>query len=255
MCFLLILKWQGIGCFANAYDMELPELMEDTGLGFENGRNLFLFAKHGEVVPINYSVGKSTLSPEDNSSVVLLSGVNSGGKTSMLELLAQSVILAHMGFPVPASSFEMSLTDGFYYFAKSKGTLDAGAFETTLKEFSVVADDSSKMVLVDELESITEPGASAKIIAGILEVLSENEKSMSVFVSHLSELILENTDRAIRVDGIEASGLDADLNLIVDRSPRYNYIARSTPELIVERLSRKTDGAEQAFYERLKSKF
>lgn len=244
-----------IGCFANAYDMILPELIGDTGLGFENGRNLFLFTKHGDVVPINYSVGKNTLSPEDDSSVVLLSGVNSGGKTSMLELLAQSVILAHMGFPVPASSFEISLTDGFYYFAKSKGTLDAGAFETTLKEFSVVADDSSKMVLVDELESITEPGASAKIIAGILEVLSENEKSMSVFVSHLSELILENTDRTIRVDGIEASGLDAQLNLVVDRSPRYNYIARSTPELIVERLSRKTDGAEQAFYERLKSKF
>jgi dsDNA-specific endonuclease/ATPase MutS2 len=214
-----------------------------------------LLSKHGDVVPIDYSIGMNSFSPDDNSRVVLLSGVNSGGKTSMLELLAQSVILAHMGFPVPAKYFEVSLTDGFYYFAKSKGTLDAGAFETTLKEFSIVADESSKMVLVDELESITEPGASAKIIAGILEVLYENEKSMAVFVSHLSELILENTDCNIRVDGIEASGLDAELNLIVERSPRYNYIAKSTPELIVERLSRKTDGAEQAFYERLKSKF
>jgi DNA mismatch repair protein MutS2 len=244
-----------IGCFANAYDLVVPELLNDTGLGFEAGRNLFLLSKHGDVVPIDYSIGENSFSPNDNSSVVLLSGVNSGGKTSMLELLAQSVILAHMGFPVPAKSFEISLTDGFYYFAKSKGTLDAGAFETTLKEFSIVADESSKMVLVDELESITEPGASAKIIAGILEVLSENKKSMAVFVSHLSELILENTDCNIRVDGIEASGLDAELNLIVERSPRYNYIAKSTPELIVERLSRKTDGAEQAFYERLKSKF
>ncbi|WP_406660206.1 endonuclease MutS2 [Methanolobus sp. ZRKC3] len=244
-----------IGCFARVYGLVMPELLDDTGLGFEDGRNLFLLSRHGAVVPINYSIGNNSFSPDDDSRVVLLSGVNSGGKTSMLELLAQSVILAHMGFPVPASTLQVSLTDGFYYFAKSKGTLDAGAFETTLKEFSIVADDSSKMVLVDELESITEPGASAKIIAGILEVLSENENSMAVFVSHLSELILESTDRDIRVDGIEASGLDADLNLVVDRSPRYNYIARSTPELIVERLSRKTDGAEQAFYDRLKSKF
>jgi predicted choloylglycine hydrolase len=78
---------------------------------------------------------------------------------------------------------------------------------------------------------------------------------MSVFVSHLSELILENTTCKIRVDGIEASGLDADLNLVVERSPRYNYVAKSTPELIVERLSKKTSGGEQAFYDKLKKKF
>ncbi|WP_292462889.1 helix-hairpin-helix domain-containing protein [Methanolobus sp.] len=245
-----------IGCFASAHGMIMPEIVEGPGFGFEKGRNMFILSRHGKVVPIDYSVGMTSFSPQgDANRVILLSGVNSGGKTSMLELLAQSVILAHMGFPVPASAFEISFTDGIYYFAKSKGTLDAGAFETTLTEFAVVADDSSKLVLVDELESITEPGASAKIIAGILEVLAENKQSMAVFVSHLSELILENTESSIRVDGIEASGLDADLNLIVDRSPRYNYIAKSTPELIVERLSKKTNGREQAFYAKLREKF
>ncbi|MBN2110247.1 MAG: endonuclease MutS2 [Methanosarcinaceae archaeon] len=245
-----------IGCFAMAHGLEMPDIIEGPGLGFENGRNLFIVSRHGDAVPVDYSVGKNSFSPDaDGSRVVLLSGVNSGGKTSLLELVAQSVILAHMGFPVPASSSEISLTDRFYYFAKSKGTLDAGAFETTLTDFAVVADNSAKMVLADELESITEPGASAKIMAGILEVLTENQRSMSVFVSHLSELILENTVCRIRVDGIEASGLDADLDLIVDRSPRYNYVAKSTPELIVERLSKKTTGGEQLFYEKLKAKF
>ena len=244
-----------IGCFAHEYDLAMPELIDRTGVGFVKGENLFLKSRHGEVTPIDYSLGNTVHSPQDKSRVVLLSGVNSGGKTSMLELLAQCIILAHMGFPTPAKSFEIGMSDGLYYFAKSKGTLDAGAFETTLKDFSVVADNSSKVVLVDEMESITEPGASAKIIAGILEVLSENKNSMAVFVSHLPELILENTECSVRVDGIEASGLDADLNLIVERTPRYNYIAKSTPELIVERLSRKTNGDEQAFYEKLRAKF
>lgn len=244
-----------IGCFAHEYALMMPELIDKTGVGFVEGENLFLKSRHGEVTPIDYSVGDTVHSPKDNSRVVLLSGVNSGGKTSMLELLAQCIILAHMGFPTPAKSLEIGMSDGLYYFAKSKGTLDAGAFETTLKDFSVVADDSSKMVLVDEMESITEPGASAKIIAGILEVLSENKDSMAVFVSHLPELILKNTECNVRIDGIEASGLDADLNLIVERTPRYNYVAKSTPELIVERLSRKTNGDEQAFYERLRAKF
>ena len=244
-----------IGCFAHEYALTMPELVDKTGVGFVKGENLFLRSRHGEVTPIDYSVGDTAHSPQDKSRVVLLSGVNSGGKTSMLELLAQCIILAHMGFPTPAKLLEIGMSDGLYYFAKSKGTLDAGAFETTLMDFSVVADDSSKVVLVDEMESITEPGASAKIIAGILEVLSENRDSMAVFVSHLPELILENTKCSVRVDGIEASGLDADLNLIVERTPCYNYIAKSTPELIVERLSRKTNGGEQAFYEKLRAKF
>ena len=245
-----------IGCFASEYGLSLPRLIEGTGIGLKNAENLFLKSRHGTVVPIDYTVGDTSFSPkEDNSRIVLLSGVNSGGKTSLLELLAQCIILTHMGFPVPAAVMEVGLTDGFYYFAKSKGTLDAGAFETTLIDFSVVSDGSGKIVLVDELESITEPGASARIISGILEMLSENEKSLAVFVSHLSELILENTQSNVRVDGIEASGLDCDLNLIVDRTPRYNYVARSTPELIVERLLRRTNGNEHVFYERLKSKF
>ncbi|WP_094227129.1 MutS-related protein [Methanolobus psychrotolerans] len=245
-----------IGSFASAYDLKMPEIMNSTGIGFKDGRNLFLLSRHGNVVPIDYSVGDNSFSPEgEGTRVVLLSGVNSGGKTSLLELLAQSIILAHMGFPVPAQNMELSLTESMYYFAKSKGTLDAGAFETTLTEFSVVADESAKFVLADELESITEPGASAKIMAGILEVLNENSSTISIFVSHLSGLIMENTACNIRVDGIEAKGLDADLNLIVDRSPRYNYVAKSTPELIVERLSKKTNGKEQAFYNKLMSKF
>ncbi|WP_340819739.1 helix-hairpin-helix domain-containing protein [Methanolobus sp. WCC4] len=245
-----------IGSFALEYGLVMPDISDNTGIGFKGGRNLFLLSRHGDVIPIDYSVGENKFSPEDETSkVVLLSGVNSGGKTSLLELLAQSIILAHMGFPVPAEAMELSLTDSFYYFAKSKGTLDAGAFETTLTEFSVVADESEKFVLADELESITEPGASAKIMAGILEVLSENSGTMSIFVSHLSEQIMENTTCDIRVDGIEASGLDPELNLIVDRSPRYNYVAKSTPELIVERLSRKTTGKEQVFYDKLRSKF
>lgn len=245
-----------VGCFALEYGLSLPTIIEGTGIGFENAENLFLKCRHEKVVPINYAVGETTFSPEENQErTVILSGVNSGGKTSLLELLAQCIILSHMGFPVPAESMEIGLTDGLYYFAKSKGTLDAGAFETTLIDFSIVVDGSSKTVLVDELESITEPGASAKIISGILEMLSENKKCLAVFVSHLSQLILENTQINIRVDGIEANGLDGDLNLIVDRTPRYNYVARSTPELIVERLLLRTTGNEHAFYEKLKSKF
>ena len=83
----------------------------------------------------------------------------------------------------------------------------------------------------------------------------ECEGAIGVFVTHLAELILENATSSIRVDGIEASGLDDDLNLIVERSPRINYFAKSTPQLIVERLSKISDGAESEFYGMLLEKF
>jgi dsDNA-specific endonuclease/ATPase MutS2 len=245
-----------IACFSTKFQLRLPELTPEAGIGFTGGENLFLKARRGELDPISYSIGKTGFSPAGlENRVVLLSGVNSGGKTSLLELLAQCVILGYMGFPVPAKKLELGPVEEFYYFGKSKGTLDAGAFETTLKQFSVLSEASGKLVLADELESITEPGASARIIAGILEYLSRNEQSLGVFVSHLSELILENTGTEVRVDGIEADGLDSHLELIVNRNPVYNRIARSTPELIVERLLRKTTGKEQEFYSHLRDKF
>jgi dsDNA-specific endonuclease/ATPase MutS2 len=245
-----------IACFASQFRLKMPVIISEAGIGFEDGENLFLKARYGEIAPVSYSVGKTSLSPAGlENRVVLLSGVNSGGKTSLLELLAQCVVLGHMGFPVPAKKLEIGPVEEFYYFGKSKGTLDAGAFETTLKQFSVLSEASGKLVLADELESITEPGASARIIAGILEYLARSEESLGIFVSHLSELILENTGAEIRVDGIEAEGLDSSLELIVNRNPVYNRVARSTPELIVERLLRKTTGKEQEFYAHLKDKF
>jgi len=241
-----------IACFSKKFTLNMPHIQSDNGIGIKGGSNLFL----ANAVPIDYAVGRSHMNSGigklKDASVILLSGVNSGGKTSTLDLLAQVVILAHMGFPVPAKECELGLVEEFYYFGKSKGTMDAGAFESTVKDFSAVSNENTKIVLTDEMESITEPGASAKIISGILEELDDNN-GLGVFVSHLAESILKNTTHKIRVDGIEAKGLDEQLNLIVDRNPRYNYLARSTPELIVERLARKYPDIE--FYGKLLKKF
>jgi dsDNA-specific endonuclease/ATPase MutS2 len=123
-----------------------------------------------------------------------------------------------------------------------------------MRKFAVVENDRKKLVLADELEAITEPGASARIIACMLDDL-QRLGSVSVFVSHLAEDIRRFAETPVRVDGIEASGLDENNNLIVSRSPRYNHLARSTPELILDRLVRTTAGSEREFYARLLAKF
>ncbi|MEM4780191.1 MAG: endonuclease MutS2 [Halalkalicoccus sp.] len=229
-----------IARFSREFDCTMPEF-RGQGVAIEGGRSPLLSEPVEAIEPVDYSV----------SGVTLLSGVNSGGKTSTLDLVCAVVILAQMGLPVPADRVRLRRFSELHYHAKTQGTLDAGAFEGTVKEFADLASGGEgRLVLVDELESITEPGASAKIIAGILEALSETDTT-AIFVSHLAREIRAAADCHIRVDGIEAIGLE-DGELAVNRSPVRDHLARSTPELIVEKLAREE---ETAIYERLLDKF
>lgn len=229
-----------IARFAREFDCTMPEFREN-GIDIEGGRSPLLSEPIEAIEPVDYSVSGTTL----------LSGVNSGGKTSTLDLVCAVVILAQMGLAVPADRVRLRPFAEIHYHAKTQGTLDAGAFEGTVREFAaLVSGGSERLVLVDELESITEPGASAKIIAGFLEALDETDTT-SIFVSHLAREIRAAADCEISVDGIEAVGLDEG-ELVVNRSPIKNHLARSTPELIVEKLAREE---ETAIYDRLLRKF
>ncbi|WP_436925195.1 MutS-related protein [Halosimplex amylolyticum] len=233
-----------IARFAREYDCTMPEI-GGKGVAIEGGRSPMLDVPFDEVDPVDYRV----------EGVALLTGVNSGGKTSVLDLVALTVTLAHMGLPVPAERARVEHVEELHYHAKTQGTLDAGAFESTLREFGSLVDDiragdgGRVLVLVDELESITEPGASAKIMAGILEAFDERAAT-AVFVTHLAREIQESARSDLAVDGIEAEGL-VDGELKVDRSPVKDVLARSTPELIVEKLADERDG----FYVELLEKF
>lgn len=241
--------YYAIGTYALDQGLNMPEIADEPSLGFNDGVNLNL----EKAEPVSYSLGKTGLA-EFQERTVLLSGVNSGGKTSLLDLLAQIVILAHMGMPVPAKNCKLCIYEELYYFSKSRGTLSAGAFETAMRKFALVENSKRKIVLADELEAITEPGASARIIACMLDELNRLG-SVAVFVSHLAEEVKRFAETPVRVDGIEACGLDENNNLMVRRTPRYDYVAKSTPELILDRLVRTTAGPEKEFYSRLLAKF
>jgi len=230
-----------IARFGQDFDCVMPEF-SDQGFEIQAGRSPLLDVDFEDVDPVKYGV----------EGVTLLSGVNSGGKTSLLDLVGLVVILAHMGLPVPAESARLQRFTELHYYAKSQGTLDAGAFESTVREFGdLISGAEGRLVLVDELESITEPGASAKIIAGILEAL-DTQGATAVFVSHLADQIRAAADVEVAVDGIQAVGL-VDGELEVDRSPVKDHLARSTPELIVEKLA--GEASDASFYESLLEKF
>ncbi|MHA1883334.1 MAG: MutS-related protein [Candidatus Thorarchaeota archaeon] len=249
-----------VGLFATDYNLQTPDIsMEYNGIGVKEANNVFLVesmlkGKHGKVQPIDYVIGNTPLKPEgtNNENCVLLSGANSGGKTTIIQTLAQVATMAQAGFPVPAAKAHLRVFEEIYFFYKSRGMVSAGAFETTLKQFAdIVISEKSKLALFDEVEAITEPGSAANVIAGLIEILQRDPNSCTVICSHLAREISEVTDVPVRIDGIEAKGLDEHLELIVDRTPQFGVLARSTPELIVERLSKLAKGRKKEVYEKI----
>jgi DNA mismatch repair protein MutS2 len=71
---------------------------------------------------------------------------------------------------------------------------------------------------------MTELEAGARIVAAMIERVKETDSTIIV-VTHMAREISKFTQ--VRIDGIEARGLDADYNLVVDRTPRRGLLARS----------------------------
>jgi hypothetical protein len=233
-----------LASFVEDYRLSAPTFEDRYAV--EGALHLALAAPGAGGVPVVYSLGGP------DSSIALLTGANSGGKTTLLETLAQIAILAHMGLPVPARQASVPRVEAVYFFTQRRN-LDAGAFESFLRGFvPIVGDPAPKLVLADELEAMTELEAASRILGTFLRMLSSTE-SFGVCVTHMADEILRFAD--VRVDGIEAKGLDEDLNLIVDRTPRMGVRARSTPEFILRRLAARAGERERPVFEAILASF
>jgi dsDNA-specific endonuclease/ATPase MutS2 len=242
--------------FAAAFDLTDPMFCDVDVAGVVDARNLFLEDAEESVQPITYAVGAHSLSvpsatvPPTSDRVAVLTGANSGGKTTLLETLCQVQLLAQMGLPVPAASAEVYTVDAIV-FHRRHASFNAGVLESTLR--SVVpplTDPGRTLMLVDEFEAITEPGSAADLLHGLV-TLTVQQDALGVFVTHLAD-DLEPLPEKARTDGIFAEGLTPDLDLQVDYQPRFETVGRSTPEFIVSRLvADATDRRERTGYETL----
>jgi hypothetical protein len=237
--------------FAEAHDLTRPRLVDD-GIAVRAARNLTLA---GDVQPVTYAVGDHGLAtdaedPPSGDRVTVLTGANSGGKTTLLETLCQVTLLASMGLPVPASEAEVALVDSVV-FHRRHASFNAGVLESTLKSIvPPLTEDGRALMLVDEFEAITEPGRAADLLNGLVQ-LSVDQDALGVYVTHLADDLSPLPDAA-RVDGIFAEGLTQDLDLRVDYQPRFGTVGKSTPEFIVSRLVANARGrAERQGFEAL----
>lgn len=199
-----------------------PEISSE--LVIEQAKNLFL--EQAQEISFNLS---------EQNKCSILTGANSGGKTTLLEHILQLMTLFQLGLPV-SGKIKMPVFSDIYYFAKTKGSSSKGAFETLLSQMNQINPGNKTLILADEIESVTEPGVAGRIITATCEYFISKDCFL-VIATHLGQEIQKNMPPSSRMDGIEAKGLDEYFELIVDHNPVLGKLASSTPELIVEKLS------------------
>jgi DNA mismatch repair protein MutS2 len=222
--------------------------MGSNNLTFIDASNMFL----ENAQPVSFQLDKI-------NRCSILTGANSGGKTTLLEHILQNISLFQLGMPT-SGEVHLPIFSDVYYFAKTKGSASKGAFETLLSQMSKIKPSAARgipskqgtnvpsssgnltLILADEIEAVTEPGVAGKIISATADYFIK-KNCFIVLATHLGYEIQKTLPEGSRIDGIEAKGLDENFNLIVDHNPVLGRLAHSTPELIVERMA-NADGSD-----------
>jgi len=229
--------------FAKDFRLKPARINGGAGIGFLNAANLLLLDEEArgrlKVERVSYTVGSTEIKIPGAGvfGVAMLTGANSGGKTTLLLTIAAIHIMTILGLPVPADEAEVPLLP--LYLFRRRTTRKAGSLEHAVHSLApVFADPEPKILLIDEFEALTEPISAGRMVASIVNRVSLSN-CLTVFVTHLAREALPHVKVKIRVDGIEASGVDASGELIVERQPRFNHVGTSTPELVIRRLHMK----------------
>ncbi len=170
--------------FGKTFACSIPEISEDGEFKLKSARNPRL-ALQRKVVPLD-------LHMDHDTTTLIITGPNAGGKTVALKTIGLLALMANAGVPVPAAKgsiipfFDLifadigdqqSLINDLSTFSAHIGTI-----------INILSEASSRsLVLLDELGTGTDPAEGGALARAILEELVNN-KVKTVATTHLGDL-------------------------------------------------------------------
>lgn len=122
---------------------------------------------------------------------ILLFGINSSGKSSLMKAIGISVILAQAGFFVPCKSMRFSIFDSIFTRISGADNISKGlsSFAVEMMDLKNIFNRASKksLILGDEISHSTETLSGLSIVASAILKLARLE-SLFVFATHLHQL-------------------------------------------------------------------
>ncbi len=123
---------------------------------------------------------------------IMLYGINSSGKSSLMKSLGLCVILAQAGFFVPALLFRFTIIEKIFTRIVSRDNLYKGlsTFSVEMLELKNIFNraDSKSLILGDEISQGTETDSALAILASTILKLCKL-KSFFIFATHLHQLV------------------------------------------------------------------
>uniref|UniRef100_A0A1Q3EX21 DNA mismatch repair protein n=1 Tax=Culex tarsalis TaxID=7177 RepID=A0A1Q3EX21_CULTA len=174
-----------------------PEILDDDeGQIFELSEGIHPCVNDPEnYIPNGVSLG------QDGSRLILLTGPNMGGKSTLMRQVGVLAIMAQIGAPIPAESCRMTLIDRIFTRLGANDDIMAGqsTFLVELNETSTILKHATEksLVLLDELGRGTATYDGTSIAGAVVQFLADL-KCRSMFSTHYHNLV-DNFERDKRI--------------------------------------------------------
>ena len=153
--------------------------------------------------------------------MLFVSGPNMSGKSTFLKAVGISAYLAHIGFPVPATTVKISLLSGIYSTINLKDSLHDNfshfyAEVKRIKDISLqLAKQSNMLIIFDELFRGTNVKDAYDCSLAVISAFAETENSFYVISTHILEITEKLKQKNIQYIYLET--------LNNEGIPRYTY--------------------------------
>ena len=199
-----------VGTFAqNAvyYDYSKPEITKESIVEIKNGRHPVVerLLEQSSFIP------NDTLLKNDSERILIITGPNMGGKSTLLRQVALIVLMAQIGSFVPASSATIGLTDRIFTRIGAHDVLveNRSTFMVEMYECANILNNATEksLVILDEVGRGTSTYDGVAIAWSITEYLHDHigkNGPRTLFATHYHELI-ELEERLSRIKNYHVS--------------------------------------------------